>query len=468
MDFATQLRINKQPVRVESNKPFLLNKPGWGWFIYEGRIDVFSVRIEQGLPKGARNHYFTANEGEILLSVPVVEDADFHFLAVPTPNTFVIEFRLETLSEFANEENHNDGKDAIIPLIDKWITQLAKGVSFGNTDVSDRSTLPGFNQVFRANSIVHSRKQVLWLEILDGDALLLGMNETRKEGTNTLVPFTGELYLQPLGKIRANCYTTAEAFEKPLFQESLDHFYYLLLICLEFKNKLGRVDELNLLREKTAFAELSQSDALYKIASVVNTKIRKAHLESREDPMLTACRLVAKFTGIEVKKPVKPRTEEIQSFTLNDVLHASRFRARKVKLTEGWWLNDTGSLLAFTIKGNNPVALVQQGPGNIEYVDVVDGIRKPMKAELSGLIGSFAYQFYPPLPNSAISGKELIGFGLKNCRHEILMIILFSLVGGVLNMLIPLVTGYIFDKVIPQSEYRQLAVFGAMLIFISI
>ena len=91
-----------------------------------------------------------------------------------------------------------------------------------------------------------------------------------------------------------------------------------------------------------------------------------------------------------------------------------------------------------------------------------------MKAELSGLIGSFAYQFYPPLPNKAISGKELIGFGLKNCRHEILMIVLFSLVGGVLNLLIPLVTGYIFDKVIPQSEYRQLAVFGAMLIFISI
>lgn len=465
MDFATQLRINKQPVRVESNRPFLLNKPGRGWYICEGRIDVFSIRIEQGIPKGARAHYFTAEEGEILLSVPVVQVADLHFLAVATPNTTVIEFPLETLEEFA--KNDEDKKNIIV-LIDKWITQLAKGVSFGNTDVSDKSTLAGLNQVFKANSIVHSRKQVLWMEILDGDALLLGMNEIRKEGMNNLVPFTGELYLQPLGKVRANCYTTAEAFEKPLFQDSLDHFYYLLLICLEFKNKLGRVDELNLLNEKTAFSELSQSDTLYKIAAVVNTKIRKTHLDSREDPMLTACKLVAKFTGIQVIKPVKPRTEEVQAFTLNDVLHASRFRARKVKLTEGWWLNDTGSLIAFTKKGNHPIALVQQKPGQVDYVDVVNGTRERMTVELSGLIGSFAYQFYPPLPNKVISGKELIGFGLKNCSHEILMIAIFALVGGLLNLLVPMITGFVFDQVIPQSEYRQLAVFGSILVFTSI
>ena len=97
--------------------------------------------------------------------------------------------------------------------------------------------------------------------------------------------------------------------------------------------------------------------------------------------------------------PVIPLTESIQSFTLNDVLHASRFRARKVKLTEVLWLNDTGSLIAFTKKGNQPIALVQQKPGQVDYVDVVNGTRERMTAKLSSLIGSFAYQFYPPLPN---------------------------------------------------------------------
>ncbi len=466
MDTAIQLFKNESPIRVKSNHPFLLNKPDWGWYITEGRIDVFSVRIEQGIAKGIRTHYFTAEKGEILLSIPIIEEeADIHLLAVATQNTKVVEFRLSEFKELANDTFNNQ---TIISLIEKWISQLATGVSFGDTDISGQGAGAGLNQSFRANSFIHSRKQVLWLEITKGDALILGLNEVRKEGLNPLIPFTGELFLQPLNEVRGHCYSTIDALKAPIFWESLDYFYYLLLLCLEFKNKLARVDELNLLNEKTGYAELSQSDTLYRIASVVNTKIRKNYQESREDPMLAACKLVAQYTGIQVKKPIKPRTEEQQAFSLKDVLHASRFRARKVKLEGEWWLNNTGSLLAFTVDGQNPVALVQEIQGQIEYVDLVAGIKKRMTSSLSGLIQSFAYQFYPPLPNKVITGKELIVFGIKNCRREFFFISILSIVGGLLNLVIPMITGFVFDRVIPQGEYRLLGVLGIILILTTI
>ncbi len=465
MDTTLQFFENRPRWKVESNQPFLLNKPGWGWFIQEGRIDVFSVRIDQGVAVGARTHYFTAEKGEILLSLPIVEDVDLHFLAVATQNTIVSDFNLSALKEFTVEIHNNL---FIIPLIDKWITRIASGVSFGDLEISGRNTIAGLNQFFQPNSFIHNRRQVLWLGMTEGDAFLLGLNEVRKSGMSTLVPFTGGLWLQPVNKVKGDCYNTAEALQIPFFWDSLDHFYHILLICLEFKIKLARVDELNLLKEKSDYARLNQSDTLYRIASVVNTKIRESHFESREDPMLTACKLVAKYSGIPVKKPVKPRTEEQQPFSLNDVLHASRFRARKVKLDEEWWVNDTGSLLAFTINGQNPVALVQKKPGYIEYFDIVAGTKTQMSSSLSKLIQPFAYQFYPPLPNQVIRGKELIIFGIKNCRREIFFIAFLALAGGLLNLLLPLATGYVFDQVIPRSELPMLLIIGAILILATI
>lgn len=465
MDKAIHFFENEPRIKVESNHPFLLNKPGCGWFICEGRIDVFSVGIENGTAEGARTHYFTAEKGEILLSVPLLPGADLHFLAVATQNTTVTEFRLAVLKEFSADGGNNQD---VIALIEKWITQLAAGASFSNMEISGKNTFAGINQSFASNSFIHNRKQVLWLAISEGEALLLGLNEVQRDGLTTLVPFTGDLWLQPLNKVKADCYITADALNSPAFWDSLDHFYNVLLLCLEFKNKLAMVDELNLLNEKSGYSILSQSDTLYRIASVVNSKIKKSHFESLEDPMLTACKLVANHLGISVKKPVKPRTEDPQPFTLNDVLHASRFRARKVKLNDGWWRNETGSLLGFTKDGQNPVALIQQKQGKIEYVDTVTGTRKRMNASLSGLLQPFAYQFYPPLPDKVIKGSELISFGIKNCRREIFFIAVLSLAGGLLNLIVPMVTGYVFDRLIPYSELRLLPVVGAILILTAI
>jgi NHLM bacteriocin system ABC transporter ATP-binding protein len=466
MDRAAQLFKNEPIIGLESNRPFLLNKPGWGWYIHEGRIDVFSVRIGLGIATGARTHYFTSEKGEILLSIPFVEqEAELHFLAVATPNTSIVEFRLSHLTKPDTDDND---QLIIISLVEKWISQLANGLSFGDIENSGQNTVRGLNQSFRANSYIYARKQLLWIEITEGDALLLGLNEVRKEGVTTLIPIVGELYLQPLNDVTGNCYLTDEVIKKPFYWDSLDHFYNLLLLCLEYKNKLARVDELNLLNEKSGYNQLSQSDTLFRIASVVNTQISKNHVGSREDPMLAACRLVAQNRGIQVKKPVKPRTSELQPMTLNDVLHASRFRARKVKLEEDWWTKDTGSLLAFTVIGQNPVALVQKGPGRIVYIEPGTGIRKPMSPDLSRLIQPFAYQFYPPLPNKVITGRELVSFGIKNCRHEIIYISILALVGGMLNLIIPLVTGLVFDQVIPQSNFRLLGVFATILVLTAI
>lgn len=53
MNRVVQLFENESKTRAESNRPFLLNKPGRGWFICEGRMEVFSVRVEHGNAAGA-------------------------------------------------------------------------------------------------------------------------------------------------------------------------------------------------------------------------------------------------------------------------------------------------------------------------------------------------------------------------------------------------------------------------------
>ncbi|HBQ86820.1 MAG TPA: NHLP bacteriocin export ABC transporter permease/ATPase subunit, partial [Syntrophomonas sp.] len=80
-----------------------------------------------------------------------------------------------------------------------------------------------------------------------------------------------------------------------------------------------------------------------------------------------------------------------------------------------------------------------------------------------------AYTFYRPLPAKAITYKDLLHYLADSIwKSDAAAVLVMGILGGLLGMLTPIVTGIIFDRVIPDGEKLLLIQIGFLLIAIAI
>jgi NHLM bacteriocin system ABC transporter ATP-binding protein len=79
-------------------------------------------------------------------------------------------------------------------------------------------------------------------------------------------------------------------------------------------------------------------------------------------------------------------------------------------------------------------------------------------------LNGFAYTFYRPLPSGKLSIWDLLSFGMRDSKRELLTIIVMGIFGGVLGMVFPIATGIIFNSIIPSAQRSQLLQISAFLV----
>ncbi|MBN1198527.1 MAG: NHLP bacteriocin export ABC transporter permease/ATPase subunit [Bacteroidales bacterium] len=450
-------------IKGGSNRFFPLTDPDQAWFITQGHVDIFSSRLEEEGPVGSRFHFFTAGQEELLFGMPMDQTASARgLIAVPSPDAALIRVDMNNLLTLWKNpvmtERLND-------LFDIWIGRLSQGISKDINPRTDRMIEPGQGFQADANLKIRSRKGIVWVGFEKGDALFLGMKEIFEPGRDFLFPVSQDSWIQTTENAVIKSFTTGEVILRDDFLENLAHFYGIVSFCEFFNIRLITVDEYNRLNEKSVTHDRIRQGALVRIASVINDTLRRSYIDPSRDPLLTAVTLVAEYAGITVTEPKQPRSGEAPPLTLNDILRSSRFRSRKVRLDGSWWNSDNGPLLAFTREGNLPVALVPRAPGRYECVNPSGRVRQPLTRQVAETLQPEAQQFYRPLPDHPIGGMHLVRFGLKNCMKDILVIVGIGFAGGLLTLLLPVLTGAVFDQVIPQGDHRQLFVYALILLF---
>ncbi|MBN1565593.1 MAG: NHLP bacteriocin export ABC transporter permease/ATPase subunit, partial [Anaerolineae bacterium] len=95
--------------------------------------------------------------------------------------------------------------------------------------------------------------------------------------------------------------------------------------------------------------------------------------------------------------------------------------------------------------------------------DPATGDVLPVDATLANQLRPTAYMLYRPFPDRALGVWDLLVFGLRGARRDVFMVLLVGIVGGVLGILTPIITGVIFDDLIPAGEQNQLVVLGGVL-----
>ncbi len=486
------------PVAVAGNAPLALAPEGAAWLVERGTVEIFAAGA------GRRRHLGTARAGDLVFGVgaqeaptgqPAADDA-WGFLAVGKPGSLLLP--AGDAGELARLAHDPAASAELAAAVDGWLALLLSELPKSSPPQLFTELAGGAEVELAVARAARPRDRTVWVERIDGegtgDPLFLGEPELPlgslsepalplgsscepelaldghpaaggREGDRIVWPVPEAAWIVADGKARLAVSTTPERLAAGDLWAGLARFHALFLRAVA--REAGRSDRLD--RERLDLrTELDRrllSGAYGHLASVLVPVERQALSLSEDAPLLAACRLVGQAQGIEIRDP-GPGTGR------GDPLHAictvSQVRRRRVILRDDWWRHDNGPLLAFLVHAGDgepeerrPVALLPTSPSSYELVDPQaagpnGGGRRPVDATVAESLAGDATMFYPPLPSGALRPRDLLAFALKGRRRELWTIVAMGVGGGLLALLLPIVTGTVFGTIIPSSDRSRL------------
>ncbi|MEP7131525.1 MAG: NHLP bacteriocin export ABC transporter permease/ATPase subunit [Acidobacteriota bacterium] len=464
---SVRLEDEGEPIPVAGNQPFLIDNPDAMWIVEEGRLEIFTVPIQNGEAAGARTHFVSVETGQALFGMDFAGyGLGSGFLAAGKTGTKLRMLQRSRLAELAGSGKH---AERIQTLVETWVTGLSKSLvrdlppGPAAVDLTDgeAATLP-----FQGRA--RAQKGVVWVEIRGGALLFVSLSEVLPGAGAILFPVTRDTWIE--SSVEGLSFTPrsgAAVLDRPELWRGLDAFHQALCEC-EFLNKrLASVDEFNRQKFKSENLNAAREAAYKDIGAVLASgagkgKTRAAFGEA--EPVFQACRAVCEELGMDARKPAETTAERSFEDHLHAVATLSRFRTRLVALRDNWWEQDQGPILARSEETKDPVALLPTGPTAYDWVDGKTGARQPMTAELATKLQPFGWVFYRRFPDGLLTVKHVLKFGMRGLGREFITLALMGAGMGILAAMTPYFTGRLFDTAIPQAERGMLVQFCLALV----
>lgn len=177
--------------------------------------------------------------------------------------------------------------------------------------------------------------------------------------------------------------------------------------------------------------------------------------------------LICKKLGVEIERPTSDITYKPDALQYMQLIAESNaLRMRKIKLKKNWWQFDNGPLIVFYKKV--PCALIPQKNGRYELINLAKGTRQRLTNDMIQDLKKTVYMVYPTLPSSKISIGNILSFTFSTLKTDMVTIVAYQLLVSLLMLLIPILTGVIFDKVIPYSNLPLLGQYTLILFLTSL
>jgi NHLM bacteriocin system ABC transporter ATP-binding protein len=435
---------------VAGNAPLWLDDPDSAWLVRSGPVDVFAVPPPHDGVAGARRHLFRAEVGQLLCGVAGPQDRP-RLLAVGGPGSQVVSLRREQLVGLT-------GRPELAALVNGWVRGLTAGVAHGRAPGKVKRLEAGKQLELAAGGATSPARRILWARHVQGASCFLGKAELPLKAEDGFVPLTAASWLVAGAEgARLEVVTTEALLGDPGWGAALDRFHRLVLACVALNlEEAGAAERARLERRAESDRRLREA-TLFRLAHAAQPK-EEEEVEAGPEggALLAACRLVGARLGAPMQAPLVAGENRRRSDPVAAIARASRVRARRVLLKDDWWRRDNGPLLAFRADDERPVALLPASPSRYELVDPAAPAPVPLTAANASSVLPFAYSFYRPFGARAMTAWELFRFSLKGTRRDWLAVVLLGLAGSLLGLLTPLVTGWVFDRIIPGAERSQL------------
>lgn len=446
------------------NQSFIIEGSENVWFIATGRIEIFTLQLEAGEPTGPRSHFLSLEAGSLIFGMDFAkQEHGYCFLLTGHEGSELVQLRRDDLRQLARDHEY---AATISQLVDYWLEQLSASVSRDVRPLpkADEVLAGGKQVLLPRGKIARARRGIVWIQVLRGEALYMGMEGVSLSGEGVpVLPLSADTWIESYDDNLLACSSTPASINQATFWMGLGLFHEVLCQCEFINKKLRIVDDFNRLRAREASGLQSRDTALREIANVLaQGKDHRAALlsDGSASPLVVACRIVAEAVGIQIRVP--PDLHQV-SDKLSAIGKASRFRFRSVALRGEWWEVDHGPLLATREGTREPVAIIKTGPESYVLVDPTTLDRVPVTPSIAATLAPFAVSFYTPLPERKLGARDLFKFGMKDCHSDLRTIIFMGIVTGLLGMVSPYFSGQIFDSIIPSADRSQLTQFAIAL-----
>jgi len=463
-----RLASGAEEIEVGGNEPFHLDADDAVWLVRSGKVELFAVPGAEPESGARRRHLATFEAGRLLIGLGAGRrrpagggtGSETHLLAVAHPGTRLLVLGVARLRELAREPE-------LVPelarRLDGWVTELVGELVPARPPKVFQTLQPGEEIELEAEGrTARTGSGVVWVRHVSGASRFLGRHELPMTSEGFLLPVTDGSWLESAGEVRLSCVATEILLRGGGLWEGLERFHRLVLTAVDLTLAEIEDAERRRLGQKADLDRRAMRRAYARLASVLNPLVEeRAESGEASDPLLAACRLVAEAQHLEVRKPPPTSREENPHHRLARICAASRLRHRRVILRDDWWRRDNGPLLAFRAaetEGENgrPVALLPLSPTRYELVDPAAGRRVPVDEEISEGLEGAAHMFYTPLPERPLGTWDLLRAAFRDRRRDLTTIVLMGLGGGLLGLLVPILTGYIFGSVVPAADRSRL------------
>ncbi|OOV17398.1 NHLP bacteriocin export ABC transporter permease/ATPase subunit [Flavobacterium sp. LM4] len=458
----------KEKIHIKVDKPLILNNTDCFWMIISGEVNVFHTKIdEQGEYLCALKYLYSAKQGELLFSLLPHEYNN---------NIRLIVFSNEAkLLAIPKNELLNVDRFFLKNMINKWILKTSSELSF-NTTPRVYTALNDFENLnLKENNIAYPSNGINWIRLLKGNISVFSDEINISSSNNELVypiPVSNKLWIKSVSdNTEIKILSTSEVIE-----EEINFLISLEKMQSYFYNQLNKDIEKNSKLENTHFIEKLTNEeeeletTLEKIKSIVtgnkkNTSIAFNKI-NKQSVFFSTCQLIGVYSGFKLEEP-----KHIETFqnTANNLLYAiaksSKIRVRKIILRDVWWKEENGHLLAFLKPNNTPVALIQKKSDSYLIKNLETGTESVVNQKIAESLEPIAYMFFSGFNVKMDSIKKVLRFAMNGVLRDAKLLILASFAGSLIGLLIPILSGIIFDDVIPTADRSiHFEVFSIMII----
>jgi ATP-binding cassette subfamily C protein len=449
---------------VAGARPFLLEADDV-WLVAAGSVDVFAVRLDERGPVGPRMHLVRVVEGRAMFgrareALPGINR--WGLLAVGTSGSEVVRVRRAEL------ETGDPRTGAAAVLLAQWVDSLYAAMARDKLPaISIDLPLGGEREVGQGQSI-RVREELAWVTHVEGYSRLMG--SPGLELSSDLVPVSRRAWFEAGAPSRLVIVDTPAIESVPELWRGLDRLHDLVSRFVEVSTRDADAAARERMRQRGAFQQSLLRETCERLASTMDSAAPAAPVpepgraitaDALEDPLLASCRMVGRTLGLAIKPDPRPHDAAPPRDPLAGILRASRVRSRRVALRGSWWTEDSGPLLAFRAPDHQPVALLRDGASTYSVHDPSDRSAKRVDQTVAEGLEPFAYSFYRPFPDTALRMRDVLRFGLRGGRRDIVVVAAMTVCAAVVGMVPAIATGVLFNTVIPgaqRSELLQMAI----------
>jgi ATP-binding cassette subfamily C protein len=502
--------------QIKGHQPLLLNDPQTVWLVQSGSLALFAVPLKNGEAEGDRHYLFNVYPGEALFGIAAHPDCNsLGIIAVPLEPTEVLPSRVcgELEMRDGGLEMGADQRS----LLDHWIHKLGQVEGLPQPKTAGLAPDMQYISLMQGQICQPPPDQVLWVRMQQGKMLWLGDSELSLDPETGCFPIGNGAWLESSDHVELFSRGTAEVDSWIVLLKGLAQLHHYFLRSIE---KIGESEAQQTLARFQARQQLNRQlthQTVRQLASVLNP--RRESFFKADTPLLIAAGAVGKALGVTIQPPARSEDLKRLKEPLEAIARSSRLRLRRVLLRNNWWKMDSGPLLAYTVEGKRPVALLPVGDARYELFDParVDldttgltqldppnplekgasgvpsfsrGVRGdqdlsfqmrkswitdrdqnangskpypagiPVDQTVAQTIDPVAFVFYRPLPDGLLNAVSLLKFTLQGRTSDVIAILLTGVAATLLGMLVPQATAVLIDHAIPYGNSGLLVQIG--------